>query len=51
MSDKEQTEAFAADLWKVVERYQAEFNLTLATAVGTLEVAKMHLYEEQTKEI
>ena len=51
MTEPEQTHAFAADLQKVIDRYRAEFNLTLAAAIGTLEVVKMHLYEEQTKDL
>lgn len=50
MTDPEQTSAFAADLWRVIERYRAEFNLTLATAIGTLEVVKLELFREQTED-
>lgn len=49
MSEQEQIQAFGADLRRVIERYQAEFNLTLASAIGTLEVVKLELFMEQTK--
>jgi hypothetical protein len=50
MSDAEQIAALATDLQKVIDRYRAEFNLTLAAAIGTLEVVKLHLYQtESTK--
>jgi hypothetical protein len=50
MSESEQVEAFVTDLQRVVDRYRSEFGLTLAAAIGSLEVMKLHLYLEQTKE-
>lgn len=44
MSESEQVEAFAADLRKVIDRYRSEFELTVAAAIGTLEVVKLDLY-------
>lgn len=44
MDESQQVEAFAADLRKVIDRYRDEFNLTIAAAVGTLEVVKLDLY-------
>lgn len=49
MNDQEQIAAFAADLQRVIERYRAEFNLTLAAAIGTLEVVKLELFQNETK--
>jgi hypothetical protein len=50
MSDAEQIAALATDLQKVIDRYRAEFNLTLAAAIGTLEVVKLELFQtESTK--
>jgi hypothetical protein len=43
MSDPEQIEALATDIQKVIDRYRAEFNLTLAAAIGVLEVVKLKL--------
>lgn len=40
MSEKEQIDAFAADLAALVSRYCAEFNLTTASAIGVLEIQK-----------
>lgn len=50
MNESEQITAFVTDLQKVIDRYRAEFNLTLATAIGSLEVVKLNLYQEQTNE-
>ena len=36
MTDKEQTEAFADDLDKLVQRYCDEFDLSYAQAIGVL---------------
>ena len=48
MTDPQQIDALAADLNKVIDRYRAEFNLTLAAAIGTLEVVKLELFQNQT---
>lgn len=42
MTDKEQTDAFANDLDRLVERYRQEFEMTYAQVVGVL-VMKTHL--------
>ena len=42
MSEGEQIKAFVEDVTKVVDRYRAEFNLTVAAVVGTLHM-KAHL--------
>lgn len=41
MTDREQTKAFGDDLDALVERYRKEFDLSLAQAVGVLQV-KIH---------
>ncbi len=46
MNQQEQTEAFAQDLTALINRYRREFNLTLASAVGTLETVKLELFCE-----
>lgn len=38
MTDKEQTDAFADDLDKLVERYRSEFQITYAQIVGVLQI-------------
>jgi hypothetical protein len=48
MTDPEQIDALAADLQRVIDRYRAEFNLTLAAAIGTLEVVKLELFRNET---
>lgn len=47
MTTAEQTQAFADDIQRVVDRYRAEFELTIAAAVGVLELVKLDLYMEQ----
>jgi uncharacterized protein YejL (UPF0352 family) len=48
MTDPEQISALAADLQSVIDRYRAEFNLTLAAAIGTLEVVKLELFRTES---
>lgn len=50
MKESEQVTAFATDLKSVINRYRAEFSLTLAAAIGTLEVVKLELWKEQTEQ-
>lgn len=45
MSEKEQIEAFEADLRKLIERYIAEFNLTTASAIGVLAIKQHELIQ------
>lgn len=47
MSEAEQIAALAADLQRLIDRYRAEFNLTLAAAIGTLEVVKLELFQTE----
>jgi len=48
MNEREQIDAFAADLQRLIDRYRAEFNLTIASAIGTLEVVKLELFRNET---
>jgi hypothetical protein len=48
MTDPEQIAALAADLQRVIDRYRAECNLTLAAAIGTLEVVKLELFHNES---
>ena len=47
MNHSEQVNALAADLTRVIDRYRAEFDLTLAAAIGTLEVVKLELFQNE----
>lgn len=49
MTDKEQTDAFANDLDKLVERYRQEFEMSYAQIVGTLYM-KNHLLCTEAEE-
>lgn len=42
MEEKEQTNAFADDLDRLVDRYRNEFDMTYASVVGALQM-KIHL--------
>lgn len=46
MTDREQIQAFADDLDKLVDRYRAEFEISMAGVVGTLEFKKWLLMQE-----
>ena len=48
MSGPAQVAAFACDIQRVIDRYRADFDLTLAAAIGTLEVVKLELYLNET---
>lgn len=49
MTDPEQIDAFARDLDALVSRYCAEFQLTVAGAIGVLEIKKHELIAEALK--
>ena len=48
MTEREQIEAFAVELVTLIRRYRSEFSLTLAAAIGVLEVIKLELFNEET---
>ena len=48
MDHPDQVSAFAVDLHKLIDRYRAEFDLTLAAAIGTLEVVKLELFNSES---
>lgn len=50
MTEPEQIQALQDDLNRVIDRYRAEFNLTIASAIGTLEIVKLDLYQQETKD-
>jgi hypothetical protein len=47
MDQTEQANAFASELDNLIERYRGDFDLTLLSAIGVLEVAKLQLFAEQ----
>jgi len=47
MNNKDQIFAFESDLNALIDRYRSEFELSLAAAVGVLEVVKLTLWKEQ----
>ena len=47
MTEQQQVLALAGDLRKVIDRYKTEFSLTVASAVGCIELLKLDLYREQ----
>ncbi len=49
MTDKEQTDAFAGDLDKLVERYRQEFQVSYAIVIGTLQI-KIWLLSHEANE-
>jgi hypothetical protein len=51
MTQPEQQDAFYRDLLVLTNRYRAEFQLTLSSAVGCLELAKAVLIKEQLEEL
>lgn len=51
MTDREQTDAFAKDLDRLVDRYASEFELTFAQLVGVLEIKKVQLVMAGSREI
>jgi hypothetical protein len=50
MTDKEQTEAFADDLDRLVQRYYEEFDLSYAQAVGVLQMKSWLLMRDATEQ-
>jgi hypothetical protein len=46
MDHLEQIAAFEADIEALIYRYRSEFELSVAAAIGTLEMAKLGLYCE-----
>ena len=46
MTEREQVDAFAEDLGKLIDRYRHEFDLTMAGMLGVLECAKLEIWED-----
>lgn len=46
MSDREQIQAFADDLDRLVDRYRDEFEISMAGVIGTLEFKQFLLMQE-----
>ena len=50
MTQNEQIARFAAELHALINRYRAEYDLTLASAIGTMEVVKLELFNQEAEE-
>ena len=50
MTQEEQTRQFAHEIHCLISRARAEYSLTLASVIGTLEIQKHTLIEEQIEE-
>lgn len=46
MTDREQIQAFADDLDRLVDRYRAEFEISMAGVIGALEFKQFVLMQE-----
>lgn len=51
MSEKEQIQAFEAELRSVIKRFRAEYDLSFASALGTIECVKLELWLEQKESL
>jgi hypothetical protein len=49
VTQNDQQAAFESDLLALIRRYENEFNLTVASCVGTMEVVKAMLIDEAIK--
>lgn len=50
MTQAQQIQSFSDDLKRLIDRYRSEFDLTVAGAVGVLEIAKLDLYTSALRE-
>lgn len=50
MTHREQQDHLETELKGVIRRFIKEYDMTLADAIGTLEVVKLWLYMDQTAE-
>lgn len=48
MSQEKQQDAFAMELDSLLDRFISEFDLTVSSAVGVLETAKLQLFMRET---
>ena len=46
MSGSEQQDRFEKELWALITKYYDEYDMTLADAIGTIEVVKLGLYHQ-----
>lgn len=50
MTQEEQTIAFAEDLDRLIDRYASEFELTIPSVIGVLELAKFEIIKHYTQD-
>ena len=51
MNQEDQQEAFAHELDALIDRFVQEFSLTVASAVGVLEMAKLDLFSREMENL
>ena len=51
MNQENQQEAFAHELDALIDRFVQEFSLTVASAVGVLEMAKLDLFSREMENL
>jgi hypothetical protein len=50
MDSQEQIDAFAIELDNLINRFRSEFDLSVAAAIGVLEIAKLEIYTQDVVE-
>ena len=50
MDSQEQIDAFAIELGNLIDRFRSEFDLSVAAAIGVLEIAKLEIYQQDVVE-
>jgi hypothetical protein len=48
MIQEEQQDAFANELWALIDRYRDQFDLTVSSAIDVLETVKIQVLMEET---
>ena len=51
MDLSDQIDAFSDDLYRLIDRYRSEFDLTVASVLGVLELAKLDIYRFDIAEV
>ena len=50
MDAQDQIDAFAIELESLINRFRSEFDLSVAAAIGVLEIAKLEIYQQDVVE-
>lgn len=51
MNHREQSQQFQVELNRLIDRFRAEYDLSLAQAIGVLEVVKLDLWRIEAEEV